>query len=287
MRALRLGCGIVVVLAIGCGDDAGRPGGDGGPGGDRDAAMTAGDGGVGGDSGGGAADAGPAVDGAVATDGGPGSPEVCTGGVDEDGDAQTDCADDECWSFDACIAADVAHMVPGLVPCGDPLEVDPAASAAACAMIGTPAMSTYPTDCAAGTLEATGHVYCDASGAAAALWIEERLDTPRTTRMLTARRFEMTYFERASVVDWEEQRSGGSTRTGGTGFPIHERSDYGGPDTTRFRIITVRPVLASDRISRLAGMAQITSIVDLDLPMSMDTRRTLRAGGLAITVPVL
>lgn len=283
MRAIV--CGVVALTALGCGGPA--PAVDGGVG-DRDTGIE-GDGGPGSDGGPGA-DGGPGHDASPGNDGGPGVDggviaEVCTGGVDEDGDLLTDCADSECWSIDACILADVATMVPGLVACGDPITLDATQTAAACGAIGTPPMSTMPTDCAAGTEEVTAHVFCDASGAAAALWIEERLETPRTMRMLSARRFEQTYYERASVIDWERQVSGASSREGGTGFPIHDGMDYSRGDTTGFRVITVRPVLPSDSVSRLLGLQLITSIIDLDLPMSMETRSSLRAGGLAISIP--
>jgi hypothetical protein len=145
--------------------------------------------------------------------------------------------------------------------------------------------STYTTECDAGTLTATAHAFCDGTGAAAALWIEERFDAEETQRMLSARTFEHTYFERASVVDWERQTSGPSTREGGSGFPIHETQDRSAAGHAVFHVITVRSVLPGDGISRLLGMQRVVSLIDLDMPMSMDTRSTLHAGGLTLTVP--
>ena len=282
MRARQLGPVLFVVLMLGCGTpamgaiDAGPSRGDAGPLGGSDSGTPGVDAGPGADSGSG--DTGPRADAGV-------MPEVCTGGLDEDGDTASDCADNDCWTFADCVAADVAHMVPGLVPCGDAIEVDNAASSAACAMIGTPATATYPTDCATGSLTAAAHVYCNASGAPAALWLEERLITPETTEMLGPRRFRRTSYERASVIDWERQQSGFGAREGGTGFPVHETQAGATGGGTLFTVITVRPVMHGDVLSRLLGMQFITSIIDFDLPMSMDTRSNTHLGGLIITVP--
>jgi len=228
-------------------------------------------------------DAGPALD-AAGSDAAT-SPEVCTGGLDEDGDTAIDCADPDCFEFADCMAADVAHTTTGLVACGDPIVIDAAASAMACATIGMPMSATIPTDCAAGSLTATAQVFCDATGNAAALWIEERVTAPETQQMLDARHFRETYYERESVLDWERQESGPSAREGGNGFPIHEYQDNAAGGGNLFRVITVRPVLGGDRISRLLGFALITSLIDLDMPMSMDSRSNVHLGGLIITVP--
>jgi hypothetical protein len=259
---------------------------------------------VGADSGAGGSDSGPMGDSGsiVGHDAGPGSdagpgapdtgadaghlPEVCSGGVDEDGDLQIDCADSDCWSDAACMLADVTHVVPGATPCGDPIVIDTTASAMACASIGMPMGSTYVTDCTSGRETATGHVYCDASGAPVALWLEEQITTPRSQEMLSARMFRIVSWERESVVDWERQVSGASSREGATGFPIHEGwAPTSGSDRDGFRVITVRSVHAGDGISRLLGMTQITSLIDLDMPMSMDTRDTRHLGGLMLTIP--
>jgi hypothetical protein len=277
MRARGVGHVLLLGLVVGCGAPSGATH-DGGPI-------------VGGDAGSPAVDVGaPADAGPIASDGGPladagHSPEICTGGIDEDGDTAIDCADSDCWTFADCMAADVVRVAPSLVVCGAAIELDATATAAACAMIGTPMGSPSPTDCASGSLQVTARVYCDSSGAPAALWIEERLTAPETTQMLSARRFRQTYYERASVIDWERQVSGASTREGATGFPIHETQGNGSAGGTLFTVITVRSVLAGDVISRLLGMQFITSIIDLDMPMTMDTRSSLHLGGLAITVP--
>jgi hypothetical protein len=110
--------------------------------------------------------------------------------------------------------ADVTHVVPGATPCGDPIEIDMAASAMACAAIGVPMSSTYVTDCTSGQETATGHLYCDGTGAPVALWLEENITTPRSQEMLSARTFRIVSWERASVVDWERQVSGPSGREG-------------------------------------------------------------------------
>src|SRR6185369_4325926 len=130
MRARHLGQLSLLVLSIGCGAPAAATD-DAGPLGGNDTGVPGVDAGPGNDSGVAPADSGPLADAGV-------MPEVCTGGLDEDGDTAIDCADSDCWTFADCIAADVAHTMPGLVACGDPIEIDEAASAAACAMIGMP-----------------------------------------------------------------------------------------------------------------------------------------------------
>jgi hypothetical protein len=282
MRAERMRIGLgILAMTLGCGTPASIGPDSGGEG--RDASVLD-DGGHGGLDGA-AVDGGPAVDAGPSVDGGH-ADEICTGGTDEDGDGQIDCADDACWSFEACIVEDVRRTVPDAVPCGDPITEDAAHTATDCAMIGMPDGSSTPTDCAAGVLETTARVFCDASGAAAAVWIEERLETPRSTRMLGARQFEMTYFERASVIDWERQTSGASAHSGGTSPPIHDGMFAATGESTGFRVITVRTALGSDTIARLLGMQRITSLIDLDLPMSMDTRSSLYTGGLFLSVPL-
>jgi hypothetical protein len=221
---------------------------------------------------------------AVGSDAGT-SPEVCTGGLDEDGDTAIDCADPDCFEFADCMAADVAHTTTGLVACRDPIVIDAAMSAMACATIGMPMLQTTPTDCANGSLTATAQVFCDADGHAAALWIEERITTPETQQMLDARHFRRTLYERESVLDWERQESGPGGREGGSGFPIHEYFDNAPGGGNLFRVITVRSVLGGDRISRLVGFASIDSLIDLDSGTSMDTRTNVHLGGLILTVP--
>ncbi len=266
-----------VLLVLGCGSPS-VAAMDGGATGSEDAATPS-------------ADSGPPIDaGMIGADGGPlpdagTSPELCTGGLDEDGDTAIDCVDPDCFGFADCVAADVAHMVPGLTLCGDLIEIDEAASRDACTMIGTPMLSMVPADCATGSLTATARVFCDASGAPAALWMEERLTAPETHEMLSARQFRQTYYERASVIDWERQASGVSAREGGSGFPIHETQANGTTGGSTFTVVTVRSALAGDAISRLLGMQFITSLIDLDSPMSMDTRSSVYLGGLALTVP--
>lgn len=68
-------------------------------------------------------DGSPAVDAAV---GMPDAPvEACTGGVDEDADAFTDCDDDDCWDDPACYQIDDPTDLPA--PNGDPsVDIDKA-----------------------------------------------------------------------------------------------------------------------------------------------------------------
>lgn len=281
-RPVLLLAGVLVLSALGCGGGTSAAT-DAGPSPGADAGTPGVDAGAG-------TDAGPGVDGGadgggLASDAGT-TPEVCTGGLDEDGDTATDCADADCWDFADCVASDVAtHAGPGLFPCGDPIDVDAAASATACATLGTPMGSTYPTECSTGSLTATARVFCDESGAPAALWIEERLSAPETQEMTGPRTFREVYWERASVVDWERQVSGASSREGGAGFPVHDGQTSAPGGGTAFTVVTVRTALAGDVISRLLGMQEITSLIDLDMPMSTDTRRTAHLGGLTITVP--
>src|SRR5687768_11368584 len=112
MRERSLGVAAwLLVVAVGCGGRDGT-----GPLAGRDAGRTA-------DSS--TADAGmPARDGEAREDdagprpdGGPVEPEVCSGGLDEDGDVRTDCDDDDCWAIEACAAEHVARSLPGLHAC--------------------------------------------------------------------------------------------------------------------------------------------------------------------------
>lgn len=268
---------VLSLVLVGCGTNA-TPPADGGNLLGTDAASPRVDGGTPPHG-----DAGPGLDAAdrdAAT-----SPEVCTGGIDEDGDTAIDCADPDCFEFADCMAADVAHTTTGLVACRDPILIDAAMSAMACATIGMPMLQTTPTDCTTGSLTATAQVFCDAAGHAAALWIEERIVTPETQQMLDARHFRRTLYERESVLDWERQESGPSGREGGNDFPIHEYFDNAPGGGNLFRVITVRSVLGGDRISRLVGFALIDSLIDLDSGMSMDTRTNVHLGGLILTVP--
>lgn len=272
--------GLLVVCALGCGG-GNVVSGDAGPSGTDAAGSDAGPSG---------ADAWPLTDAAALPDTGADAgtmPELCTGGLDEDGDFQIDCADSDCWDDAGCMLADVQHVVPAATTaCGDPITIDATASAMACAMIGMPMGSTYATDCTSGIETAVGHLYCDASGAPVALWLEEHITTPRTQEMLSARTFRITEYERESIVDWERQVSGPSSREGATMFPTHDALDFAASGARdAFRVITIRSVQVGDSISRLLGMTQITSLVDLDNPMSMDTRDTRHLGGLSLTIP--
>lgn len=249
-----------------------------------------------------AADAGSAHrDGAVVDDGGGGrdasrdagagagdggtTAEVCSGGLDEDGDGTTDCDDSDCFLVTSCIASDVAmHEGPGLTECGDPITIDAADSASACATIGTPAMSTYATDCTTGSLVATARVFCDASGVPAALWLHEILTTPVSQQMLTPRSFRHVAWERESVLDWESVLSGGSGHSGGAELPVRESASNTSANDER-TVISVRSVAPGDVVSRLLGMFRISSLIDLDAPMSMDTREAFRLGGVIVTIP--
>src|SRR4051812_31581658 len=91
--------------ALGCGTTA-TPATDGGNVLGTDAASV--DGGTTPD------DAGSMVD-AARGDAGTSSAELCTGGLDEDGDHAIDCADSDCFDFADCMAADVAHTMTGLL----------------------------------------------------------------------------------------------------------------------------------------------------------------------------
>jgi hypothetical protein len=236
----------------------------------RDAGPIAiGDGGMGG------TDAGPRPD-------APPSPEACTGGIDEDADTRTDCDDDDCWSIDACASEHVAGVVAGLVPCGAPIERTAAEALAACPRV-MPRSSEIPTTCAPEIeIEATIRVYCTPAGEPGAVWIEERASTPETARMLSERRFEHTYYERQSVTDWERYASGISMLESSV-MPLHEARGGTG-DRAVHRVVTVRPVTGRGTIARLLGFAFIVSLVDLDAPMSMDTRSNVRLGAVEATI---
>lgn len=215
----------------------------------------------------------------------PPTPEVCSGGVDEDDDRATDCDDSDCWAEPTCIDADVARVVPGLVRCGAPVVLDAAATSADCAAIGTPEPGEIPTECDAATVTTTILGYCDGEGASAALWIEERAATPRTSTMITPRLFRSTSYERVSILDWERHVSGPGSTTGSGPIPIHDGRDFGTGGMDQFRTITVRAVAPGDGISRLLGFSAITSMIDVESGTSDDTRRSLRTGGLEFSVP--
>jgi hypothetical protein len=152
---------------------------------------------------------------------------------------------------------------------------------AACPLVGTPAGSESPTVCA-GEVDVTATIrfFCDAEAVVRAVWIMERALLPRTNVMLSARRFEHTYYEHSYALDYERTRMGASSFTGMGPSPLHEQRTMDG-----VAIVTVRNVEPGASIERLLGLARIVSIVDLDLPMSMDTRSNLRVGATQITVP--
>lgn len=212
-------------------------------------------------------------------------PEQCTGGLDEDGDRRADCDDDDCWTDERCIAIDVARVGPSLVPCGDPIEIDDDTVDATCPTL-MPSSAEIPRDCEASTASsATARVFCDADGAAAALWIEERVTTPRSSRMISDRMFETTSFERAGILDWERQESGASARESpGTGAG-REIGDHASSEHTGFRVISVRAVAPGDVVMRLLGMNRVVSVIDIDAGRSTDTRAALRTGGIRIVLP--
>lgn len=206
------------------------------------------------------------------------------GGLDEDGDRNVDCDDDACWAEPHCIARDVERVGPSLVLCGEPITIDDAAIDATCPM-PMPSSADVPRECDAITsASATAHVFCDAEGTPAALWIEERLTTPRASRMLTERMYESTRFERASILDWERQESGGSARESPL-IPLHEGRGDAPADHDGFRVISVRGVAAGDVVMRLVAMSRVLSVIDVDAGRSTDTRSALRTVGIRVVVP--
>ena len=220
-------------------------------------------------------------DGAVPSDGGAARPEVCDSGTDEDADGRIDCADDDCWSGVDCAAVHVATLTPGLTACHDPVLRSVADEDAACPAVGTPLGSEYPTVCAGEVdVSATIRFFCDADSDVRAVWINEIAVLPQRNVMLGARRFERTYYEHSFVLDYERTRMGAASFSRMGPSPLYEARTTDG-----VAIVTVRTVEPGASIERLLGLARIVSIVDLDLPMSMDTRSNLRVGATQFTVP--
>ncbi|MDQ3035817.1 MAG: hypothetical protein M3Y87_25665 [Myxococcota bacterium] len=250
-----------------------------------DAGTGASDSGVGTDGGVVVVDAGTTRDAEGPVDAAPPSdaartPEVCTGGLDEDGDTWIDCDDDGCWEESSCAAQHVAGTAPGLVACGEPIERSAVESDEDCARVGMPEGSEHPTECATEVdLESTVRFFCDAAGAVAAAWVLERLTLPRSSRMISERIYEVEDYEHVGVIDWERTASGPGWSTGMGPSPTHE--SYG--ESTW--IVTVRAVAPGDAIDRLNGLAYVTTIIDLDAPMSTSTRRTFRTGATSFVVP--
>ena len=144
-------------------------------------------------------------------------PEICDNGIDDDGDTLVDCADDDCWSIATCAATHVGTIATNLVACHDPIVRSVMDEDTACATIGTPMGSTYPTQCAGDVdVTATIRFFCDASMAVRAAWMLEHATLPRTQTMLGPRRFDQVRYEHASILDWEHYASG-SRGTFGSG----------------------------------------------------------------------
>lgn len=263
-------------LSIGCGGgaaagDAAVLGADAGAG--TDAAAS--------DSGGALADTGPTtLDTGVAVDASL-RPEICDDGLDDDGDTLVDCADDDCWAEAACAASHVATLGGTLTACHDPIVRSVMDEDTACATIGTPMGSTYPTECA-GEIDVTATIrfFCDASSVVRAVWILEHATLPRSQTMLGPRSFREVYYEHASILDWEHYATGASGFYGPGPMPLHEHAT---PDGTT--IVTVRTVNPGSSLERLLGLTRIDSLIDLDRPMSMDTRTNLRVGATTFSVP--
>lgn len=273
MQIRPLGILVFAVSLVGCGPSTPEPGTDAGAGPDTGEVET--DGGTPMADGGGPGDGGALADAP--------SPELCTGGLDEDGDLAVDCEDQDCWSTETCIAETVSTISPGLLPCGEPIEIDEAESAEACGAMGAPDGSEYPTDCAAASMTATVRVFCDGTLAPAAVWIEERASTAYSSRMLEPRTIERVYYDRTSILDWERHSSGAGSSTG-TVFPAHEDS-RSGADRTLTRVITVRAAVHGDGFSRLLGMTHITERLNVDTGTGSMERIPMRTGGLTIVVP--
>lgn len=273
-------CAWLALLVAACGPGDVAPGsGDAASGGDAGALVDSavrGDASV-------SLDAGPRLDGGPRPDSGPAVPEVCDNGVDDDGDMAADCADDECWAEPACAAADVASTMSGagLSACLDPIERSAADSDADCGSVIVPPDSMYETQC--GTelrLSAQVRFFCDGEARVRAAWILERLTLPSDTRMITMRRFQHTYHEHTDIIDYESYFAGAGGHSGSGPTPLHE--SWGRDATT---LVTVRAVEPGASIERLLGVTRIESLIDLDLPMSMDSRSTFRVGATTVAVP--
>jgi hypothetical protein len=140
-----------------------------------------------------------------------------------------------------------------------------------------------PTECGGEvTIEATIRIYCDGEVPAAA-WVHERAFLPEHRRTLGERRFELIYLERASVLDWERRQSAGGSSSGPSSSLFDVRGSSSG--TTTADVVSVRAVAPGDSFARLLGLSRVTSIVDLDAPMSMDTRSALHVGATLFDVP--
>lgn len=233
------------------------------------------------DSGGPLLDAGPGgADGGPLSDAATG-PEICDNAADDDGDGLLDCADDDCWSLISCAAAQVETVVPGLTACHDPIERSADDEDAACALVGTPMGSMYTTACGTDVrITATIRFFCDTAMQVKAAWIWERATLPRTSRMLGPRQFEQTYYEYENILDWEHITSGASGYSGSGPIPVHRTGAIDG-----LGLLTVRPIEPGSTVERLLGLQHITSLIDLDMSMSMDTRSALRVGATTFAVP--
>ena len=98
--------------------------------------------------------------------------------------------------------------------------------------------------------------------------------------MLGPRRFVSVYYEHTYILDWEHYSSGASGTFGSGTRPLHEAGGIDGVS-----IITVRAVDPGSAVERLLGLTRIHSIIDFDLPMSIDTRSNLRVGATTFSVP--
>jgi len=210
-------------------------------------------------------------------------PEICDNGVDDDGDTEVDCDDSDCWTLSACVAAHVATLGGSLTACHDPIERSAADEDTACAAIGTPTGSSYPTECASEVdVVATIRFFCDATSLVRAVWIYERLTLPRHTTMLGPRRFESVRYDSASTLDWERYASGASTWVGTSTPPLHSVSS-----ADSLSKITVRMVDPGSSLERLLGLYRVDSIIDFDMPMSMEMDTPLRVGATSFSVPAM
>lgn len=174
---------LLCLLVAGCGSggsgDAGGLRSDGGARRDAaaldDAGLDAGPGPS--DAGGAGGDAGP--------DAAPTEPEDCSTSLDEDGNGYAGCDDPTCWAEAACRDAELAEVgLAGWTACGDPTDLDEAATSARCEA-GTP----FPTmrDFSCGRVPTTVRLqaYCEpAGGSGRALRYEVAMDVRSESEML-------------------------------------------------------------------------------------------------------